>query len=77
MPGETSLARMRRTDAFEAGMSAGSFILIPGECRRLPPAMRIGTRCTIATLGRADHQYILEKLYKLSVINWSSVNLYT
>ena len=30
MPGETYLARMRRRDAFEAGMSAGSFILIRG-----------------------------------------------
>ena len=29
MPGETYLTRERRRDAFEAGMSAGSFILIP------------------------------------------------
>ena len=36
MPGETYLARMRRRDAFEAGMSAGSFILIPGGVSQAP-----------------------------------------
>ena len=36
MHGETYLARMRRRDAFEAGVSAGSFILIPGGVSQAP-----------------------------------------
>ena len=36
MPGETYLARMRRRDAFEAGMSGGSIILIPGGVSQAP-----------------------------------------
>ena len=34
--GETHEQRIVRRDAFQAGMKAGSFILVPGECRKLP-----------------------------------------
>ena len=36
MPGEIDSARMRRWDSYEAGMSAGSFILIPGGVSQAP-----------------------------------------
>ena len=36
IPGETYEQRIARRDAFQAGMKAGTFILVPGECRKLP-----------------------------------------
>ena len=37
VPGETNEQRQSRRKAFQDGMKAGSFIIVPGECRRLPP----------------------------------------
>ena len=36
IPEENYIQRIRRRNAFQAGMRAGSVILVPGECRKLP-----------------------------------------
>ena len=57
MTDETYLARLRRRKAFQAGMAAGSFVLVPGgvsmtDCaQRYAPSPR-----SIATIGCVDHQ---------------------
>ena len=44
IPEEIYIQRIRRRNAFQAGMKAGSVILVPGECRRLPPGTAITTK---------------------------------
>ena len=41
--------RRRRRNAFQAGMLAGSFILVHRECRRLPLVRRIDTKWRLVT----------------------------
>ena len=55
--GETLAETQARGRAFLDGMNAGTFLLKPGECRGLPPAMAIGMHLdTIMTLSSARSQ---------------------
>ena len=42
--GETYGERLRRRDAYLAGMDQGTVLFVPRECRRLPPVMATTTR---------------------------------
>ena len=42
--GETYGARLRRREAYLAGMDQGTLLFVPGECCRLPPVTAIITR---------------------------------
>ena len=42
--GESYETRQRQRHAFQAGMQAGAFVLVPRDCRRLPPAMETITK---------------------------------
>ena len=56
-PGETLAETERRRKAFLDGMAAGTFLLMPGECRRRPPAMATGTRSHMAIAGPYLEQF--------------------
>ena len=54
MVGETLAETQARRRAFLDGMNAGTFFLMPGECRGLPPAMGTGIQ--------------LDKIMRLSLV---------
>ena len=55
--GETLAETQARRSAFLDGMNAGTFLLMPGECRGLPPAMATGIQLdTTMTLYPAHSQ---------------------